>query len=131
MRKEVEITIEEGRDKGKTFKITEMSAVQMDRWATKALCLFGKGGVTLEELGKLDMSALLKVLGELGYDLSEPLLNELLECASFKKDGVFVPMKGAMVDSVVEDFKTLFRLRMEALSLNLGFLDGGDESKSK
>ena len=32
MRKEVEITIEEGRDKGKTFKITEMGAVQADRW---------------------------------------------------------------------------------------------------
>ena len=108
-----------------------MSAVQADRWATRALCLFGKGGVTIEQLGSLDVNAILKVLGELGYDLSEPLLDELLECASFKKDGVYVPMKGAMIDSVVEDFKTLFRLKMEALTLTLGFLDSGEELKSK
>lgn len=130
MRKELEITIEKGRDAGKTFKITEMGAVQMDKWATKALCLCGKGGVTLEDLGRMDFNAMLKLLGNLGYDLSEPLLEELLECSSYKKDGAFVPMKGAMVDSVIEDWQTIFRLRMEALELNLGFLAEGEESKS-
>lgn len=131
MRKEVEITIEQGRDKGKTFKITEMGAVQMDSWAIKALCLLGKSGVTLEQLGSLDMNAIFQLLGNLGYEWSKPLMDELLECASFKKDGAYVPMKGSMIDSVVEDVSTLFRLKMEALTLNLGFLDLGDESKSK
>ena len=129
MRKEVEITIEEGRDKGKTFKITEMSATQADSWALRALCLLGKSGITLEKLGSLDMDAIFQLLGNLGYEFSKPLIDELLECASFKKDGVYVPMKGAMIDSVVEDVSTLFRLKMEALTLTLGFLDLGDEQK--
>lgn len=131
MRKEVEITIEEGRDKGKTFKITEMSATQADRWTLKVLCLFGKGGIVLEELAKMDFNTIIKTMGDVGYDIAEPLLDELLECASFKKDGVYVPMKGSMIESVVEDFRTLYRLRLEALQLVLGFLEQGDESKSK
>jgi hypothetical protein len=131
MRKEVEITIEEGRDKGKTFKITEMSATQADRWTLKVLCLFGKGGIVLEELAKMDFNTIIKTMGDVGYDIAEPLLDELLECASFKKDGVYVPMKGSMIESVVEDFRTLYRLRLEALQLVLGFLEQGGESKSK
>lgn len=131
MRKEVEITIEEGRDKGKTFKITEMSATQADRWTLKVLCLFGKGGIVLEELAKMDFNTIIKTMGDVGYDMAEPLLDELLECASFKKDGVYVPMKGSMIESVVEDFRTLYRLRLEALQLVLGFLEQGGESKSK
>ena len=127
MRKEVEITIEEGRDKGKTFKITEMSATQADRWTLKVLCLFGKGGILLEELAKMDFNTIIKIMGDVSYDMAEPLLDELLECASFKKDGVYVPMKGSMIESVVEDFRTLYRLRLEALQLVLGFLEQGDE----
>lgn len=127
MRKEVEITIEEGRDKGKTFKITEMSATQADRWTLKVLCLFGKGGIALEELAKMDFNTIIKIMGDVSYDMAEPLLDELLECASFKKDGVYVPMKGSMIESVVEDFRTLYRLRLEALQLVLGFLEQGDE----
>lgn len=127
MRKEVEITIEEGRDKGKTFKITEMSATQADRWTLKVLCLFGKGGIVLEELAKMDFNIIIKIMGDISYDMAEPLLDELLECASFKKDGVYVPMKGSMIESVVEDFRTLYRLRIEALQLVLGFLEQGDE----
>lgn len=127
MRKEVEITIEEGRDKGKTFKITEMSATQADRWTLKVLCLFGKGGIFLEELSKMDFNTIIKIIGDVSYDMAEPLLDELLECASFKKDGVYVPMKGSMIESVVEDFRTLYRLRLEALQLVLGFLEQGDE----
>ena len=129
MRKEIEITIEEGRDAGKTFKITEMSAVQMDRWATKALCLIGKTNTSVVELFEMGTSGMIKILGSLGYEASEPLLNELLECCSFKKDGVYVQMKGAMVESVIEDFTTIFRLRSEALAVNLSFLEQGGESK--
>ena len=40
-RKEIEITIKDGRDAGKVFKITEMGAVQSDRWATKVVSLLG------------------------------------------------------------------------------------------
>lgn len=131
MRKEKELTISEGRDAGKTFKITEMSAVQMDRWATKALCLVGKSGNSVIELfNKMNTGGMLEVLGSLGYDEVEPLMEELLGCCAFEKDGAFVQMKGTMVDSVIEDWTTIFRLKKEALDLNLGFLEEGGESTS-
>ena len=131
MRKEKEITIEEGRDAGKTFKITEMSAFNMDRWATKALCLIGKSGCSVIELfNKMNEGGALEILGSLGYEGVEPLMEELLNCCAFKKDGVFVQMKATMIDSVIEDWTTIFRLRKEALNLNLGFLEQGGESTS-
>lgn len=130
MRKEIEITIEDGRDAGKTFKITEMSATQMDRWATRALCLFGKSGKGVSALVGMNGTNLVELLTKVDYEEAEPLLNELLECASFKKDGVYVAMKGALVDSVIEDWTTLFRLRSEALGLALGFLEEEEGSKS-
>jgi len=131
MRKEIEITIEEGRDAGKTFKVTEMSAVQMDRWAMKALCLFGKGGTSVIDVLKMSITDLLDSFFKLDYEKAEPLLNELLACASFKKDGVYVNMSGSLVDSVVEDSSTLSRLRYEALKLCFGFFVQGGESESK
>ena len=86
MRKEIEITIESGRDAGKVFKITEMSAVQMDRWVTKTLCLFGHSGSGISALANMTLEDLLETFAKSNYEDSEPLLNELLECASFKKD---------------------------------------------
>lgn len=131
MRKEIEITIEEGRDKGKTFKIEEMSAVQMDRWAMKALCLFGKSGTSVIEIFKMSIIELFDAFTKTDYEKAEPLLNELLACSSFKKDGVYVKMTSTLADSVVEEWTTLFRLKKEALSLSLGFLELGGESESK
>jgi len=131
MRKEIEITIEQGRDAGKTFKITEMGSVQMDRWATKALCLFGRSNQDLRAIAKMGVLEIIKAFSSVPYEEAQPLLDELLACASFKKDGVYVAMKGSMIDGVVEDFTTLFRLRVEALKIHFGFLGQGGESGSK
>ena len=131
MRKEIEITIDSGRDAGKVFKITEMGAVQMDRWITRALRLIGKNGGSISMLASMDITELLMSIINGEEKDSEELLEELLACASFKKDGVFVAMKGSLVESVVEDWLTIFRLRNEALKLNTGFLEQGGESESK
>lgn len=131
MRKEIEITIEDGRDAGKTFKIVEMSAVQMDRWVTKALRIIGKSGGSISTLASMDITELLMSVINGEEIESNELLDELLSCASFKKDGVFVAMKGSLVESVIEEWLTLFRLRNEALKLNIGFLEQGGESESK
>ena len=132
MRKEIEVKIEEGRDAGKTFKITEMPAFQTDRWATRALMLLGKstkGGIMA--LGSMEMADIVNAFSELDYEKTEPLLQELLDCCAFVKDGTSVPLKKDMVDSIVEDWTTLFKLRMEALQLHIGFLEQGDGSGTK
>ena len=132
MRKEKEIKIEEGRDAGKVFKITEMPAFQMDRWATRALLALGKsqqGGIAA--LGAMSVQDLLVAFTELDYEKSEPLLQELLECCSFVKNGTSVVLKADVVDGIIEDWVTLPKLRMEALQLNLGFFGEGDGSDTK
>ena len=126
MRKEKEVRIEEGRDAGKVFKITEMPAFQMDRWATRALIALGrakKGGIAT--LGSMSIDELLSALSEVDYQIAEPLLQELLECCAFVKNGQSVILKADIVDSIVEDWTTLFKLRMEALMLCIGFLEQG------
>ncbi len=131
MRKEIEIKIEAGRDAGKVFKVEEMPAVQMDRWVTRALCMLGRSGSGLSAIGGSTMEELLQAFSKLDFKDSEPLLNELLACCSFKKDGTLVKMSGSMIDSVIEDWTTIFKLRIEALKLNLGFLEEGGDLTSK
>ena len=132
MRKEKEIKIETGRDAGKVFKITEMSAFQMDKWATKALLVLGKskkGGIL--SIGSMSLEDLLSSLSDVDYEKAEPLLQELLDCCYFKKDNTLVQLKKDFVDSVVEDWTTLFKLRLEALTLCVGFLEQGDGQDTK
>jgi hypothetical protein len=127
MLKSVDIIIEAGRDKGKKFTITEMPAVKMDKWATKALIILGKTGNSFN-LAQIDLESLLRSLSSADYEGVEPLLEELLSCATFDKDGVSMVMTSSIADGIVEDWTTLFRLRIEALKLNLGFFEQGDGS---
>lgn len=127
MRKEKEITIEKGRDAGKKFKIVEMSATMTDRWATRALLVLGKsikGGITA--LSTLSMEDILAGLSNASFEDCEPLLQELLECSYFLKDGTSVQLKKDFVDGIIEDISTLWTLRVEALHLHLDFLEQGD-----
>ena len=104
----------------------------MDRWATRALIALGrakKGGIAT--LGSMSIDELLSALSEVDYQIAEPLLQELLECCDFVKNGQSIVLKKDMVDGIVEDWTTLFKLRMEALNLCVGFLGqgGGEDTK--
>lgn len=132
MLKEVEVRIENGKDAGKVFKVKEMPALQMDRWAMRALCLLGRsGGNGLAGLLQIkDFGELLSSFSQIDYEKAEPLLVELLECCYFVKDGTLVQLKSSFVDGIIEDWTTITRLRIEALKVNLGFLEQGDGLKS-
>ena len=109
-----------------------MSAFQMDKWATKALLVLGKskkGGIL--SIGSMSLEDLLSSLSDVDYEKAEPLLQELLDCCYFKKDNTLVQLKKDFVDSVVEDWTTLFKLRLEALTLCVGFLEQGDGQDTK
>lgn len=132
MLKEKEIKIETGRDAGKVFKVTEMPAFQMDRWATRALLVLGKakkGGIMT--ISSMSIEDLLSSLSGVNYDEAEPLLQELLECCSFVKNGQSIVLKKDVIDGIIEDWTTLFKLRMEALTLCIGFLEQGDGKDTK
>ena len=130
-RKEITVTIPD-RDRDLTFRIREMPATKLERWVLRALLLLVGGaaatptGVDVEKgIAWLSDNAL-SALGKLDYEEAAPLLDELLACCSRVDAGIEQQMTPDVVDGVIEDVRTLFRLRKEALALNLGFFgDGG------
>lgn len=121
-----QITIENGRDKGRVFLITEMSAAHADNWAMRALIALANGGVDLGDLspqqGMMGMVRVaLDALGRLKADDAIPLLNELLDCVQIIPEGG-QPRPLNMGFNDVEDFTTLWRLRKEVFALHTDFL---------
>lgn len=121
-----QITIENGRDKGRVFLITEMSAAHADNWAMRALIALANGGVDLGDLspqqGMMGMAGVaLDALGRLKADDAIPLLNELLGCVQIIPEGGR-PRPLNMDFNDVEDFTTLWRLRKEVFALHTDFL---------
>lgn len=121
-----QITIENGRDKGRVFLITEMSAAHADNWAMRALIALANGGADLggisPQQGMIGMARVaLDALGRLKADDAIPLLNELLDCVQIiPESGRPRPLNMDFND--VEDFTTLWRLRKEVFALHTDFL---------
>ncbi|HGW4593132.1 TPA: hypothetical protein ACNH0U_002678 [Proteus mirabilis] len=129
------ITIEKGRDEGKTFVITEMPITKADNWAMRALFAIANGGIDIEginpNMGMLGMAQVaIKALSGIKPDVGIPLLDELLECVQV------LPSSGnaraLIIDSDIKDLSTMFTLRKEALAIHIDFLTqgGGSDLKS-
>ena len=142
MRKEKTIVIDD-RGKSLTFKIREMSALQLESWIARAGILLAATGI-LDET-KVDVRNMgeiaegvsrtlahsgLSALGKLDYDKARPLLDELLACCSRVDAGVEQPLTSDVLEGFIEDVRTLFTLRKEALALNFGFFAQGGPSAS-
>ncbi|WP_370470119.1 hypothetical protein [Snodgrassella alvi] len=128
-RKTKDITIESGRDAGKTFRITEMPILQADKWAQRALFAIARAGVDTSSInmngGMLEMARLaLDVVGKIDPEVGGDLLDELLRCVQIIPTGG-VP-RSLVMDSDIEDIKTLFVLRKEVLALHIDFLKSGN-----
>ncbi|KER03403.1 MULTISPECIES: hypothetical protein [Photorhabdus] len=125
------ITIESGRDMGKTFVITEMPIVQADNWAMRALFAIANGGIDIgdikPEMGMLGMAQVaIKALSGIRADVGIPLLNELLECVQIVPSGGNA--RSIEFNSDISDIKTMFILRKEALAIHIDFLTQGGGS---
>ena len=129
-RKVLDYTItEDGRDKGKMFRITEMSAAKAEAWATRVLlALLGSNPEFPESISDLGMAQLaelgFKALAGLKWELAEPLLAEMFECVSVIPD----PSKPMIVralaydDSDIEEIMTRIKLREQIFKLHTDFL---------
>ena len=125
-RKEIDITIEsEGRDKGKTFWIKEMSAWDAERWAHRAFFAAMNAGVDIDEnIARSGMAGIaaagLMAFGKVTYEVAQPLLDELLKCVKYR----FQPGENGVRNIVMEDIEeagTILQLRAEALNLHINF----------
>lgn len=128
-RKTKDITIESGRDAGKSFRITEMPILQADKWAQRAIFAIARAGVDTSSInmngGMLEMARLaLDVVGKIDPEVGGDLLDELLSCVQIIPTGG-VP-RSLVIDSDIEDIKTLFVLRKEVLALHIDFLKSGN-----
>ena len=114
----------EGRDKGKVFLLTEMGAVQSEKWAARALLALLKSGVELPEdvaqAGLAGVAAVgIKAFGSIAWADAEPLLDEMMQCVQVIPSSN-VP-RAFFADMDIEEVTTLLSLRKELLELHLGF----------
>lgn len=129
-------TAGDGRDKGKVFRIEEMSAWDSEEWAGRLMFAAMNAGIDIPEniasaglagLATLGIAALTKM----PYEAAKPLLHDMMKCVTYvpsaaKKD-VFRSVEREDVDEVA----TLLKLRKEVLSLHLDFLRGAEGSTSE
>lgn len=131
MLREVEFTMDVGRDKGKTFKIKELPAYQMDKWVTRLLGCLAKQDLTVVDLIDMPFMELATKIYKIESEEEKAILfDELLESCFLKKEGIEIAMKKDNINGFVDEWQTLYRLKEEALKLNLGFFESGEESTS-
>lgn len=149
MRKEKKIVVND-RGRELAFVVREMPATKLECFLVRAGLLLAGSGLAGSLLGGGDAESpdvaqvmraagrmvtsekgadLLRALGSLDYEKARPLLNDLLGCCTL--EGSVAPLSEETADAVIEDVRTLFALRKEALALNLGFFAPAGPSGSQ
>ena len=139
-----EVKIEEGADAGKVFIVSQMPLIKGDRWANRAALAIMKAGVDVAALksltdgakgditGMLDIASvlnvLIKALGGIEEATAQALLDELLDVVKIQlPDGgerkIIAPTEHSNGD--INDMQTLWKIRIEAIKVNLDFLKAG------
>jgi len=129
-RKEISVTLEKGRDAGKRFLITEMSAMQAEKWATRLLmAAFGADGFDMAKFGAMSniASAGVKILSQIPFEVAEPLLEEMLSCIQIMPNPKDPTVRRAIDADDIEEIASLFKLRTEVLKLHIDFFTNAAE----
>lgn len=139
MRKTKIVTVPmEGRDYGKRFLLTEMSAGAAERWAMRAFLALARSGIDIPgstvELGFMGMAAMgIRALmtGGIIFEEVEPLLDQMMECVRIMPD----PHRPEVIRPItqeddIEEVGTFLWLRKEVFDLHANFSSSGDQSKS-
>lgn len=121
---------DEGRDHGKVFFITEMSAEQSEDWAMRVMLAVMGNNVELPEgtelLGMAGLAEMgLKSLFSLKIESARPLLAEMLQCVQIIPDPSKTHVQRELIDSDIEEVVTRLKLRMEVFELHTGFSGAG------
>lgn len=121
------VVADEGRDKGKTFLLTEMSAAKAEDWALRALLALSAANTQApDDAPTLGMAGLaeigVKKLLALPFSVLKPLLEELMGCVEIVPDTHRPQVHRALIDGDVEEVVTRMKLKWEVLQLHLDFL---------
>jgi hypothetical protein len=120
--KELDVTIEEGRDAGKVFHLKEWPAMRVEHWVLRAVFGLGRAGVEIPpEILQLGAgptayaiaSQAIKMPSRLGVKLAD----ELMSCVTIVEPKI----NRSLVEQDIEDFVTRLWLKGEVLKLMFGF----------
>ena len=128
--KDLEVT-ETGRDQGKHFVLTEMSAMKAEKWAAKALLALLKSGVDIPDdaakSGLVGVASLgMNAFSGLSWEAIEPLMDEMLTCVQYVDPNTHMPRKILANADDIEEITTMFTIRKELLELHTGRNYGRD-----
>jgi hypothetical protein len=127
-RKTAIVTIsDEGRDQGKIFLLTEMSATQAELWAIRVFMSMAKSGVPVpEDFKSLGIAGLARIglsaLSSLSFNDAKPLLDELFTCVNIIPDRANQNFSRDLLETDIEEIATRLQLRLEVLKLHFDFL---------
>jgi len=128
------VTLTDGRDRGKQFRVHEMFADAGERWALRALLAISRSGVNvppgLFDSGWAGLAAMMPYLFIIGFqglsgakwEEMEPLLVEMMDCVKFQPPGGYPEQPlGTGMALQVEEVKSLLVLRRAVLELHVDF----------
>ena len=127
MRKTLTYTVtDQGRDSGKVFMLTEMSATEAEDWALQAFFAIMNAGVEIPDdvasMGFAGIAAIgLKALGKVPYYMAEPLLNKIMDCVKIIPDPSQPNVIRALIDSDIEEAATRLKLKKAVFDLHTSF----------
>jgi len=126
-RKTARVTIDaDGRDKGKTFVVTELPALDIERWTVRLVLALGKNGVNLPgvqaDSGFAGIAGVLwALLAQVSPEEAETLMATMLEGLKIDEGKIV----RELVTDDIEEPETLLQLRMAWVELHAGFFKKG------
>lgn len=121
------ITIEdEGRDKGKVFVITELPALDIERWTVRLVLALGKNGISLPDVqadsGFAGIAGILWVLmAQITPEDAEGLMATMMQGLKMDEGKI---VRDAGGDDI-EEPETILQIRMAWVDLHAGFFAKG------
>jgi hypothetical protein len=115
-----------GRDLGKVFWITEMSAAAAEYWAGRLLTMLAKGNQNVPsgffQMGVEGIAAWVAVHGVGGIDwiVAKPLLDEMMDCVTIQPDPNRA-LTRPLIEDDIEEITTRLAIREAWFDTHLGF----------
>lgn len=119
--------VDDGRDKGKVFLLTEMAASRAESWAMRVLMALAASNAELppgfEKAGMAGLAQMgIKAMAGLKWETAEPLLAEMWECVQIVPDAAKPHIVRTLIDEDIEEIATRVKLRIAIWTLHTGFL---------
>lgn len=140
MRKIKDLTINDG-DNAYKFRLTQLSAISLQKWAIKAGVLLASSGVLDADAETTDVTEIINViarkgfsfLGKIDADKAHNLLMELIEKTAKRvvNNNTLLDVNETELENVFTDIKSLFSLEKEVFAINFTFFSKEKLSNSE